>query len=137
MCLGGLVYVVYGVLEGIHGGDPDRRKALGVLGYVSPHLWAILWIVVGVLAILSSRWPPNSSETWGYTALTMLSALWASGYVTALVFLHVETSITGSGGLTWTLVGILWWGISGLRNPDEVTTVVLDPHIDGPPSDDG
>lgn len=78
--------------------------------------WGGVFIISGLLAIISSRWPPVT-RTWGYTILTGLSAGWAMFYLVGIGFHHSPISnITGA--LTWGLIAFLWWAISGLINPD-------------------
>ena len=78
-------------------------------------LWGFVFMTVGVLAIISSRWPPVS-ETWGYQALTGLSAGWAAFYLMGVLF-HDSSPSNLSGFLSWGLIGFLWWAVSGLVNP--------------------
>jgi hypothetical protein len=80
--------------------------------------WGTIWIVTGGLAVISTRWPPQS-KTWGYTALSGLAAAWASGYLFGVVFLDVPTAAL-QGAIVWYLVAFMWWAISGLTNPGDV-----------------
>ena len=77
-------------------------------------------IVVGVLALVSSRWP-LTSERWGYVAMSSLAALWAAFYALAILLLDAPRGGV-YGVIVWGLVAFLWWGISGLRNPEDVLT---------------
>ncbi len=64
----------------------DRRGALGLaLSYVGMEFWGTVFMLVGVLAVLSARWPPRS-ETWGYTLLGGMSAFWAVMYLMTWMF---------------------------------------------------
>lgn len=97
---------------------PTRADGLLLpLRLASMDVWALPWIVVGGLAFASTRWPPTS-ETWGYTTMSGLSALWAAFYALGM-FLGSSTSNV-FGVLVWSLFGFLWWAVSGLRNPDEL-----------------
>jgi hypothetical protein len=77
--------------------------------------WGALFILTGLLAVLSSRWPP-ASEKWGYSALSGTSAAWAALYLIGTLFFHAHAL---TGGLVWALVTILWVAIAGLDNPAE------------------
>lgn len=120
----GLVYVFIGFAYVYT--DPRRSRDVALqiaLDWWSLDVWGWIFVFSGLLAILSSRWPPFS-ETWGYFVLTGLSAGWSGFYVTGVIF---GDSPVGNltGGLTWGLVAFLWWAISGLVNP---TTVILE-HV--------
>lgn len=77
--------------------------------------WGVIFVLAGVLAIVSSRWPPVS-ETWGYIVLTGLSAGWGAFYLMGIWFGN-SPEANYSGFLIWGLLGFMWWAISGLRNP--------------------
>lgn len=111
----GLVYVLLGVSYFVSPTPRDREESLQVpLSIMPMWAWAMLFIVVGLLAIISSRWPP-ASETWGYIAMSSLSALWASFYVWGVFYGAPAGTI--SGALVWGGLAFLWWAISGLVNP--------------------
>jgi hypothetical protein len=120
LAVAGVVYIAIGVVYLAIGLTPDRaiglRLALRCTGdSIIP--WAIVWIVIGTLAITSTRWPP-ASKTWGYAALTAMAAMWGSIYGLGILILH--TPLAGlSGAFVWYLVAFLWWAISGLMNPDD------------------
>jgi hypothetical protein len=115
----GLVYVAYGVnMLFIEPSDARVRGLELGLSWMSLHAWGVIWVFVGMLGLVSTRWPP-ASETWGYSALAGLAALWSLFYALGMVFLG--TPVNGiAGALVWGLVSYLWWGISGLRNPEEI-----------------
>lgn len=96
--------------------DSCKNQALRfALNWIEYNHWGYVWILVGLLSIVSSRWPPIS-ETWGYTVLTGQSAAWALFYAAGIVFNDAPMS-TLSGVLSWGLIGFMWWAISGLVNP--------------------
>lgn len=99
--------------------SPERSAALAFILDLMPfQAWGYAFIFVGILTLLSSRWPPGS-EKWGYVLLTSLSAVWASGYFLSLVFRDAPVgNVTAT--LVWGLVAFLWWSISGLNNPTAV-----------------
>jgi biotin transporter BioY len=122
LTVAGFVYVCLGIIYLAVPLTADRAGGLRLAlrltgGSIAP--WAIAWIVVGTLALTSTRWPP-SSKTWGYTALTALAALWGSVYGLGVLFLHAPHAGL-SGAFVWFLVAFLWWAISGLTNPDDVS----------------
>lgn len=115
----GLVYLLYGIA--LFTLDPTTTRvnglvvALEVMDYDS---WGIVWTVVGLAAIASTRWPPQS-ETWGYALMEFLAAFWAACYFLAMVFALAPASNV-TGGLVWTMIAFLWWAVSGLSNPDDM-----------------
>lgn len=121
LAVAALIYMGYG--SAVLAVPADEARAVGLevaLAMMPMHGWGLVWIVVGVLALVSSRWP-LTSERWGYVAMSSLAALWASFYALAIVLLDAPHD--GIYGLmVWALVAFLWWGISGLRNPEDVLT---------------
>lgn len=112
----GAVYIAMGVTYITTDPAPSRQSALSVAIDLLPlSAWGVVWIAVGVLAVISSRWPP-ASETWGYSALSGLAAGWSACYGLGVVLGAPNQST--SGALVWGLVAFLWWAIAGLINPD-------------------
>lgn len=112
----GAVYILIGLSYVLTDLSPMRQSSLRVaLALMSLEGWGVVWIIAGLLAILSSRWPP-ASETWGYTLMSGLAALWGSFYATAIGLGASVQAVTGA--LVWFMVAFLWWAISGLKNPD-------------------
>lgn len=131
LAVAGLAYVAIGFTYMLATPVESRESALQVaLNVMDLQTWGVAWILVGVSAILSSRWPP-ASETWGYSAMSGLAAWWACCYF-AGVALGAENQST-SGGLVWSLVAFLWWSVAGLMNPRELVCVACDhiPHVPG------
>lgn len=115
LAVAGTVYVLIGASYILAPAEGSRASALRVAQAWLPFwAWGCVWIVVGLLAILSSRWPP-ASETWGYTTMTALATAWAAFYAAGIV-LGAPTQ-GASGVLVWSLVAFMWWAISGLVNP--------------------
>lgn len=115
LTVGGLVYALVGWTYIITPPTPSRESSLRIpLTFAPIELWGIVWLLVGLLAVASSRWPP-ASEKWGYTLLSGLGALWASFYVGGVALGGPFQSL--SGALVWALVAFVWWAISGLDNP--------------------
>lgn len=116
LVVAGSMYIAIGV--SILTSTPTcRAAALRVpLTWAPPVVWSTMFIVVGILAVLSSRWPP-ASEKWGYSVLSGLSALWATFYAWGLFSLG---SAALPGLEVWSLVTFLWWAIAGLVNAHEL-----------------
>lgn len=117
LLVAGLVYVGIGYsFTFTEDPPPSRKLALHVaLSWWSLDTWGFIFMGVGLLAILSTRWPARSL-TWGYMALTGLSAAWSTVYFVGIWF-GGSPGTNYSGGLVWALIAFLWWGVSGLLNP--------------------
>lgn len=116
LLVAGVVYIAVGLSYALPEPTLARARALYYAGQVmSLEKWGWVFIAVGLLSIVSSRWPPFS-ETWGYTAMTGLATLWSGFYALSVIF-EVVTVASLSGALVWALVGFLWWAIGGLLNP--------------------
>lgn len=116
LMVAGTVYILIGMAYYLAEPTATRVQALEfALRWIDYNHWGLVFMFVGVLAIISSRWPPVS-ETWGYTLLTGQSAAWALFYAAGVVFGTSPTSNLSSV-LTWGLIGFMWWIISGLVNP--------------------
>ena len=117
LLVAGLVYIVIGV---VYLNTQENGPAWASLAIAREWLpidaLGALWIIVGVMAILSARWPPKV-ETWGYMALTALSANWGSFYILGVIFGY-NTIGSLAVGLMLLLVAFLWWAISGLLSPE-------------------
>lgn len=117
LLVAGLVYMGIGYSYLFAPKTESRSKALYYAEWWFPlHIWGIVWLVIGVMALISSRWPP-ASETWGYMALTGQASAWSAFYLFGVIF-HDSPSLNLSGFGVWALVAFLWWAISGLVNPD-------------------
>jgi hypothetical protein len=118
LMVAGLIYVLIGIANILTKPTPDRVHALTYALQIAPMpVWGAIFVIAGILSIVSSRWPPVS-KTWGYTVLTGLSAAWAGFYAVGIVFGDTPPSNL-SGVLAWGLIGFMWWAISGLMNPGE------------------
>lgn len=119
LVVAGFIYVLIGVSYVISKGNPSRDLSLKVLLTIAPmQFWGGAFIFAGFLAMISSRWPPFA-DTWGYIVLTSLSVSWAGAYLTGIIFAHAPWSNI-NGTLAWSLIGFMWWAISGLVNPGVV-----------------
>lgn len=128
LAVGGGVYFLIGLAYLLTPMTPTRAQALRVpLAFADVQVWALLWMLFGALAFASTRWPP-ASETWGYTAMSSISALWACFALAGTLFGAPITNIASV--LVWALFGFLWWAVSGLRNPEELLTPEV-PTIEG------
>lgn len=117
LMVGGFLYALIGFLFFNLPSNPARERALKVVLQVAPlEFWGSLFIMTGLLSMISSRWPPFS-EKWGYMALTGMSSGWASIYLLGVIFFG-SPSGNWSQALIWSILAFMWWAISGLSNPD-------------------
>lgn len=124
LIVAGLVYILIGVAYSSWDDNDPRTAALKILTRIAPiEFWGGLFIVSGLLAIVSSKWPPFS-DAWGYMVLTGLSGGWSSTYLMGMLIAGAP-STNINGVFVWGLLGFLWWGISGLENPER-TVVIAD-----------
>lgn len=122
LLVAGLVYIMIGIAYLVTDSTPSRTESLKVaLHWMSLGGWGWVFILSGLLAILSSRWPPFS-ETWGYTVLTGLSAGWAAVYLVGVIGGAPAQGL--SGAMSWGLLAFMWWAISGLINPEDGNAVL-------------
>lgn len=132
LLVAGLVYIAVGWSYIWIGETPARLETLAVLLYWLPiEFWGWVWIFAGILAIVSSRWPPKS-KTWGYMVLTGLAAGWAAAYVTGILFANSPAGTNMIAALAWGLLSFMWWAVSGLLNPNDARVLVL---VDDSPSE--
>lgn len=121
LCMGALVYAAQGWVYITQPLTEDRQRGLGIALRVSGGSsvpWGVVWFAVALLALTSTRWPPQS-KTWGYVALSALATFWGAVYGLSVAILGAP-GVNYSGMFVWALVAFMWWGISGLRNPDDV-----------------
>lgn len=130
LLVAGWAYIVIGLTYAVGGANPARESSmrfqiqylfLGREG-LPLSIWGAVFIAVGIASIISSRWPPFS-ETWGYTSMTGLSVLWAGCYAAGMAFGAPVQNL--SGVITWSLIGFLWWAISGLVSPESQKQRIL------------
>lgn len=132
LVVAGLAYVSLGNTYILTEPTDDRKEALVIaLSWFPIDFWGTIWILVGIAAIISARWPP-AVERWGYVVLTALSAGWSATYLTGIVFAHSPIGNIYSV-IVWALVAFLWWAISGLVNPMDTVVVIKDGEL-GPDS---
>lgn len=122
LLVAGVVYILLGGSYIFTDMSPSREHALTVaLDWFPMTAWGVIFGFAGLLAIISSRWPPIS-ETWGYTVLTGLSAGWGAFYAMGVIFRDSPTANL-SGALIWGFMGFMWWAVSGLINPDVMAVI--------------
>lgn len=118
LMVAGLCYIAIGASYIWTEATPSRNVALKLsLSWFPIQFWGCVFIIAGLMAVISSRWPPVA-ETWGYMVLTGLSAGWGGTYALGVIFLHSPPQNL-SGAILWGLLGFMWWGISGLLNPEK------------------
>lgn len=128
LLVAGLVYIGVGCSLITNDLSPARARSLAIaLQFFPADFWGWVWVICGIMAVISSRWPAVA-ESWGYVVLTGLSSGWSATYLMGVIVLDVPR-INISSALVWGLVAFMWWAISGLVNPDKV--VVIAPHEPG------
>lgn len=116
LAVAGAVYITYGFVALLVSPGPNSTNASrGLADYFPEPFWGVVWVGVGLLALVSTRWPA-SSKTWGYAALAALAGWWSMCYLTAPL---VGGDLVPGGVVVWALVAYLWWAVSGLVNPDD------------------
>jgi hypothetical protein len=119
LLVAGLAYIAIGGAYIFPPITETRQVALEFAANWFPlKVWGMVFVMAGVLSVISSRWPPYS-KTWGYTVLSGLSAGWAAFYAAGVLFGDAPTT-NFSSTLVWGLIAFMWWAISGLINPDDV-----------------
>ena len=124
LMVGGLAYMLTGVTYMLAPLTESRRIALTVaLSWLPMEVWASVFVLAGIMAFISSRWPPMH-ESWGYMTLAGLSAGWAATYAAGVI---LDESPIGNltGTLNWGLLAFLWWALPGFVNPDKTIVVVI------------
>lgn len=109
----GFVYIVIGVRL-YHSVSSENLKAAlyYAINLMPIDGWGIGFIVVGTIAVVSSRWP-NVPASWGYVLLTGWSAAWSSFFFAGAMLTETRI-IYFSTAAVWALLAYLWWAISGL-----------------------
>lgn len=118
LTVAGVLYAFIGVLYVRSPPTANREISLKILLQVAPiQVWGAVFVLSGLLAIVSSRWP-MFSEKWGYAVLTGMSSGWAATYLLGVAFFN-SPSNNLSQVMLWGLLAFMWWAISGLLNPDK------------------
>ena len=107
LTVAGLAYIAYGVLFIFTQVSHARNLALeAATTLVHPDVLGGAWVAVGVLSIVSSRWP-TASEMWGYALLAGLASAWGVCYLGGVALLDAAPS-SGSGAISWGLLAFVW-----------------------------
>lgn len=113
----GFLYTLAGTQYIITGPNRLRDLALAVVLQIAPiQFWGVVFILAGLMSMISSRWPP-AADKWGYMVLTGLTSGWSAVYLTSIIFFHAPWSNIGQV-IIWACLGFIWWAISGFPNPD-------------------
>lgn len=125
LLVGGLVYICVGVIYStLDELTPRQERVFAIaLRVFEMDGWGVIFIVVGLLAVASARWPAFS-DSWGYGVLTGLSSGWSTVYILGYFFGSAPISNLTVGAL-WLIIACMWWAISGLINPEEVIEQVV------------
>lgn len=118
LLVAGLVYIAIGLSYMLTDPAPQIKEALVIAEVWFPlDVWGGVWFGAGLLALISSRWPPIF-ESWGYMVLTGLAAGWSATYLMGIIFHGTPLSNLRSVAV-WGLLAFLWWAVSGLLNPNK------------------
>jgi hypothetical protein len=125
LSVAGLCYMLTGATYISAAPTPARKAALAVaLRWFPIEIWGMIFVIVGLLVVISSRWP-RVSDSWGYALLTGLSAGWSATYAAGVIFEHAPIG-NFTAVLQWALLAFLWWAVGGLVSPDKTIVVVID-----------
>jgi hypothetical protein len=117
LMVAGMMYIAFGLSLIKTRLTFARAEGISIALHWFPiNVWGMIWIWVGIMAIVSARWPP-ALEKWGYMALTGFTAGWAAIYLFSIL-LEDSPWANLSFVFVWGLVAFIWWGVSGLLNPD-------------------
>lgn len=123
LAVAGGVYIAIGITYLRSEPTAARTEALYYAVKVMEYnQWGWIFILAGLLSVVSSRWPPVS-ETWGYFVLTGQGAAWSGFYLVGVLF-HNTPNSNLSATLSWGLIAFMWWAISGLVNPNALTKLL-------------
>lgn len=114
--------------------EPSKSREVALqfaLQWFGIDVWGWIFVGIGLLAIVSSRWPPVTKK-WGYVLLTGLSSGWAATYAAAVVTGRAPAGNL-SGAFIWADFAFMWWIISGLSpsSPKELVPAETEEHEDG------
>lgn len=116
LVVGGIIYIFIGLAKILNGLPDERRNALTFALDIMPiDYWGAVFILLGMFAILTSRWPAFT-KTWGYAALTGFSVLWGLFHIEGIILTDASPESLSSG-LLWLFVAFMWWAIGGLLDP--------------------
>lgn len=116
LVVAGITYIAIGTVFVFSIPSESQVEAL----YFAIHLMSLDWwgfgfIITGIVAITSSRWP-NLPRSWGYTVLTGWSAAWSAFYFAGAALTDAKVVYFGTA-VIWALLAFLWWAVSGLVSP--------------------
>ncbi|QJD49660.1 membrane protein [Gordonia phage Secretariat] len=117
----GITYIAIGVMfcsqEATELRSENLKLALEIMPYRG---WGIGFIVVGIITVISARWP-YAPKSLGYSVLTGWSTAWAGFHI----FGGIETGNTAyvASGFSWAMVAFMWWAVSGLISPPKERTI--------------
>lgn len=119
LIMAGVGYIFTGIIKIFTTPTETQKDALYYAVSIMPmHYWGVGFIIIGLIAFLSSRWPVWP-KTFGYTVLTGWSSAWAAFYIIGGIAAQGQI-VYFSTGAVWALVAFLWWAISGLVSPEEL-----------------
>lgn len=120
LMVGGNLYLIFGIALIVMSEELTIRQELHLISVIEVFtitIWGIIFIMAGLLASLSAKWP-KFSDSWGYALLTGISSAWSAIYFLGWFFEDVPSRLSLLLGFAWGMIAFLWWAISGLTNPD-------------------
>lgn len=127
LTVGGMTYILTG-FSLFFGDDLGRLRQtyLVVAANMFPlRIWALIFILGGVLASVSGRWPAFCTRPWGYMTLSGLASGWSAVYFLGWAFGKAPLTNINYAVL-WGLMALLWWAVSGLVDPGELAMELID-----------
>lgn len=122
LVVGGLIYIFVGLAKIITDIPSTRKDALVfALDLMPIEAWGVVFISLGLFAILTSRWPAFT-KTWGYVALTSFSAAWGAFHIEGIILTDASSEALSSG-LLWLFAAFMWWAVGGLVDPEPYSVV--------------
>lgn len=114
----GILYMFIGVQYMHAPSTPGRERALlAILQFAPIEFWGSVFVVAGLLAVISTVWPPMT-ETWGYVVVAGLSTGWAATYLTGIWFFKSPPQ-NYSQVFLWGTLSFMWMVFAGFPNPEK------------------
>ncbi|QAU06269.1 hypothetical protein SEA_RICKMORE_34 [Gordonia phage Rickmore] len=111
----GIIYTAIGIMYSLQPTTELRAQNLKYALSIMPYLgWCIGFVLVGILTVVTSRWP-LAPKSLGYSVLSGWTAAWAGFHVIGGI--AADNTAYIASGFAWAMIGFLWWAISGLISP--------------------
>lgn len=108
----GVAYIAVGIMFVSQEATALRAENLKLALNVMPYTWwGIGFMVVGLITIVSSRWP-FAPKSLGYSVLSGWTVAWAGFHIIGGIAAGNTAYI--ASGVVWATMAFLWWAVSGL-----------------------